>query len=169
MKPITAFLGVCGVMLLAFALYVSAPLARSVLLEGWGTPPVPAQTGNPIPLTPKPTASRIIKPAVLSSTPTDTYTETPPDLEPPKVPVSKSVTVSFMPGQAVDIPNRRFRKVEVHSEYPIRVLTGNCHVDYSVEFFCTGDPSDIFITDLRKMPVFLTPRGNLITMNFIEF
>jgi hypothetical protein len=77
--------------------------------------------------------------------------------------------MSFLPGQAHNFPNRRFRKVEIRSEYPIRVLTGRCHVDYTVEFFCDGDPGDIFIADTRKMPVFLTPRANSITVSVTSF
>src|ERR1019366_1365828 len=77
-----------------------------------------------------------------------------------KTPEIHTTTVSFMPAQAANFPNRKFRKVLIRSEYPVRILTGRCHSDYTVEFFCDGDPSDIFITDTRHRPVFSTPRAN---------
>jgi hypothetical protein len=87
----------------------------------------------------------------------------------PPPPKETSRTVAFMPGQYVNISNRGFRKVEIHSEYPIRVASGSCHLDYGVEFFCNDDPADIFITDMRPKPIFTTPKGNLITLTMIEF
>jgi hypothetical protein len=90
-------------------------------------------------------------------------------VEPPPPPREISHTVSFMPGQYVNLPNKNFRKVEIHSEYPIRVASGACHLDYGVEFFCAGEPSDIFVTDMRSQPIFTSPKGNLITLTMIEF
>lgn len=87
----------------------------------------------------------------------------------PSAPREINRTVSFMPGQYSTIPNREFRKVEIHSEYPIRVANGSCHLDYGVEFFCKSDASDIFITDMRPRPIFTAPKGNLVTVTLIEF
>jgi hypothetical protein len=87
----------------------------------------------------------------------------------PLTPRRISQTVSFMPGQYADIANHAFRKIEIHSEYPIRVASGHCQLDYGVEFICNGQPADIFVTDMRKPPIFLTPRGNQITLTLTEF
>lgn len=87
----------------------------------------------------------------------------------PKSPKQISHTVSFMPEQYVNIENRNFRKVEIHSQFPIRVASGDCHLDYGVEFVCDGDPADIFITDMRQRPIFTTPKGNLVTLTLIEY
>ena len=94
------------------------------------------------------------------------YSESAPVI---RVPRTASKTISFMPGQATDIPNRIYRKVEVRAEYPLRVLSGQCQSDYTVQFFCDGDPADIFITDTRRMPLFLTPRANAVTITVTEF
>lgn len=90
-------------------------------------------------------------------------------LQTERTPETHTNTVSFMPAQAANIPNRRFRKVLIRSEYPLRILTGRCHSDYTVEFFCNGDPGDIFITDTRRQPIFMTPRANSITITVTEF
>lgn len=92
-----------------------------------------------------------------------------PEIAAPHEPQMKSHTFSLMPGQAFNVPNRIFRKVEIRSEYPLRVMTGRCHSDYTVEFFCEGDPADIFIADTRRMPVFTTPKGNSVTITITEF
>jgi len=84
-------------------------------------------------------------------------------------PETRTKTVSFMPGQAVNLPNRKFRKIEVRSEYPLRVLVGPCHSDYTVEFFCESEPADIFIVDTRRTPIFLTPRANNVTITATSY
>lgn len=85
------------------------------------------------------------------------------------IPKKKSATIALMPGQAINLPNRTFRIVEVHSQFPLRILTGKCHDDYAVEFVCNGDPGDIFITDRRVPPIFHTPEGNSVTVTVTEF
>lgn len=87
---------------------------------------------------------------------------------PPK-PLEVTKTVAIMPAQYFDLPNRRFRKIEIHSTFPIRVLSGSCRLNYGVEFFCDSEPADVFITDMRKMPVFSAPQGNQITITATEF
>lgn len=72
-------------------------------------------------------------------------------------------------GQAMNFTNRQFRKVEIHSEYPLRILTGQCHQDYTVQFLCEGDPADLFIVDARLRPIFTTPRANQVTIIVTEF
>lgn len=78
-------------------------------------------------------------------------------------------TIAFMPGQYLDVPNRRFRKVEIHSTFPIRVVSGACQQNYGVEFYCDGNPTDIFITDMRSRPIFSTPQANTITLTAVEY
>ena len=78
-------------------------------------------------------------------------------------------TVAFMPGQYADIRNNEYRKIEIHSTYPIRVLSGTCNLQYGVEFYCDSTPADIFITDMRPKPIFSTPTANTITITAAEF
>lgn len=75
---------------------------------------------------------------------------------------------SFMPGQSMNFPNRKYRKIEVRSTFPVRVLTGPCHEENVVQFFCNSQPGDIFITDLRGKPLFRTPEANQITITEIK-
>lgn len=76
---------------------------------------------------------------------------------------------SFMPGQSMNFPNRKFKRIEVRSTFPVRVLTGNCHEEYVVQFFCSSDqPGDIFVTDRRSQPLFRTPQANEITITEIK-
>jgi len=89
--------------------------------------------------------------------------------QPSAAPEIHTKTVSFMPGQAINIKNANFKKVEVRSEYPLRVLTGHCHNDYTVQFFCEGEPADIFIADTRRPPVFMTPKANSVTITLTQF
>jgi hypothetical protein len=86
-----------------------------------------------------------------------------------QAPKSKSKTFSFMPSQTINAPNRTFRKVEIRSDYPLQILVGPCHNDYTVEFFCNSEPADIFIRDVRHYPVFLTPKANSVTITLTEF
>ena len=78
---------------------------------------------------------------------------------------------SFMPGQSMNFTNRKFKRVEVRSTFPMRVLSGQCHEEYVVQFFCKSDqPGDIFVTDLRKKPLLGlgTPQANQITITEIK-
>lgn len=87
----------------------------------------------------------------------------------PVRPAHVTHTFSFLPGQYADLPNRRFRKIEVSSQFPIRVVSGNCHRSYTVEFYCDGPPADIFITDMRRQPLFSSPRANRVTVTATEY
>jgi hypothetical protein len=87
----------------------------------------------------------------------------------PKVAETVSHTIALMPGQSFNAPNKRFRKLEVRSEYPLEVASGPCHLTYTVEFFCESEPADFFIRDTRKIPVFLTPKANNVTITATEF
>ncbi len=72
---------------------------------------------------------------------------------------------SFMPGQSMNFSNRKFKRIEIRSTFPMRVLSGQCHEEYVVQFFCRNDqPGDIFITDLRKRPLLGAPQANQITI-----
>jgi hypothetical protein len=154
-------------------------------------PPTAAAPATPIPViqAPKPAAAVLTKAkAVSKPDPEDEGAVGPPTpcspradsigipcdhpiAEPPEPRVAKThtTTVSVMPSQAFNIHNGTFRKVLIRSDYPLRVLTGSCHSDYTVQFFCEGDPADIFITDVRRMPVLLTPRANSVTITVTEF
>ncbi len=116
--------------------------------------PAPPQAVPPMPK-PTPAAAAVPEPATIDQAAAE-----------PKV-ISR--TVAFMPGQSIDIPNKRFRKVEIHSQFPIKAINATCHLEYTVEFICDGDPSDLFIADTRLRPIFKTPEGNMITITFTEF
>ena len=75
---------------------------------------------------------------------------------------------SFLPGQSMNFPNRKYHRIEVRSIFPIRVLTGTCHEEYVVQFFCVSEPGDVFITDRRSKPIFGTPQANEITITEIK-
>jgi hypothetical protein len=78
-------------------------------------------------------------------------------------------SVSLLPGQEYKLTNHSYGKIEVHSAYPIRIVNGDCHDEYAVQFKCEGRPSPVFITDLRHMPRFGTPRANPISITATEF
>jgi len=75
---------------------------------------------------------------------------------------------SFLPGQSMNFPNRKYHRIEVRSTFPIRVLTGPCHEEYVVQFSCVSEPGDLFITDRRSKPLFGTPEANQITITEIK-
>lgn len=75
---------------------------------------------------------------------------------------------SFLPGQSMNFPNKKYHRVEIHSTFPIRVLTGPCHEEYVVQFTCNSDPGDVFITDRRSKPLFGTPQANQITITEVK-
>lgn len=144
----------------AFTLYVVAPSARRAL-DNHSQPSIQESV---------PVAS--VKTTVKPS-PTVANAEPLPDnrgtADAQSTPANRTKTVSLMPGQAFNVPNKQFRKIEVRSEYPLRVMTGPCHEDYTVEFFCQSDPADLFIADTRKPPLFLTPKANAVTIIATEF
>jgi len=76
----------------------------------------------------------------------------------------KSATVAFvlLPGQSQNFPNNSIRRLTIQSEYPIQILSGACRNDYTVQWTCDGDPHDVFVRDLRRPPVFMTPRSNTV-------
>jgi hypothetical protein len=181
MKHAIVVCKICAVLLFAAAVYVFAPTLKSRVEAKWllhSEPPAHQAEAAPIYAKPKPTPSA--SQAVMHTAPKGAVG--PPDpgslrwqdihrnlSQPDPIPEAHSKTVSFMPGQATNIPNRKFRKVEVRSEYPLRVLTGRCHSDYTVEFFCSGDPADIFIADTRHKPIIMAPRANSVTITVTEF
>ena len=97
------------------------------------------------------------------------HEEHPEQSEIPREPEIQTKTLALLPGQSYDLQNRRFRKIEVRSEYPLRVFAGSCHDAYTVQFFCESEPSDLFITDTRSRPIFFTPRSNSVTITATEF
>jgi hypothetical protein len=87
----------------------------------------------------------------------------------PQEPVAKNhvKTYSLLPSKTLNIVNKDFRYVEIRSEYPIQIAAGPCHTGYTVQWKCQLDePMDLFIRDLRKEPIFSTPRANTITLTF---
>lgn len=78
------------------------------------------------------------------------------------------VSYSFLPGQSMNFPNRKYHRVEVRSTFPIRVLTGTCHEEYVVQFTCDSKPGDVFITDRRSKPLFGAPEANQVTITEIK-
>jgi hypothetical protein len=88
---------------------------------------------------------------------------------PPPVPRSGFKTFSLLPGQSFSSRNREFRKIHIRAEYPVKILTGPCTDNYTVDFSCDSDPADIFITDTRNRPIFVSPKANSITISGAEF
>lgn len=75
-------------------------------------------------------------------------------------------TYSVLPGKSIVIRNKNFHEVEIRSEYPVDVETASCHNEYTVQWVCKfDDPEDLFIRDLRQMPVLGTPRANAIVVS----
>jgi hypothetical protein len=140
-------------------------------LENRQTPAV-APSGEPASLpaspsprvTSRPTPAAPVRPLPAASTEeASTGTQIPPK------PETRQAAFAVLPGKAFNLPNRHFRKVIVRADYPIRVYSGNCHNDYTVQWMCEGEPADIFITDTRAYPVFTAPRANNVTITLIEF
>lgn len=154
-------------MLLAASLYVVAPTIKSRIEGKWLIHPKTAVFLQPAPVQP---AAPVSKPSASSPVP-DPETEPTTEIQEthPVAPRVVSKTISFMPGQAINIPNKNFRKIEIHSGYPLRIFVGPCHNDYTVEFICNSDPSDVFIVDTRHPPIFRTPIANSITITGTEF
>lgn len=75
---------------------------------------------------------------------------------------------SMLPGESMNFANKKYHRIEVHSTFPVRVLTGPCHEEYVVQFSCDSAPGDVFITDRRSKPLFGTPQANQITITEIK-
>jgi hypothetical protein len=76
-----------------------------------------------------------------------------------------SKTYSLLPGATLNIVNKVAHEIDIRSEYPIQIAAGPCHADYTVQWHCSfTEPVDLFIRDLRRPPVFMTPRANTITL-----
>jgi hypothetical protein len=74
-------------------------------------------------------------------------------------------TYSLLPAKTLNIINRVSHEIDIRSEYPVQIAAGPCHADYTVQWHCSlGEPTDLFIRDLRTPPVFSTPRANVITI-----
>lgn len=162
----SSFLAACGVLLFGLGMFFfgygyHTRRDEQSLKDDTQLPAQPAPKPPPAPA-PAPAASNV----KLDGSPVDNR-GTADAVAPPE---KRTITVSFMPGQAESIPNRKFRKIEVHSEYPIRAISGRCHSDYTVEFICENpEPTDLFIVDTRHRPLFVTPRANQITFNLIQY
>ena len=87
----------------------------------------------------------------------------------PRAPHVERKVVSLLPGQEYTLVNHSYGKIEVHSNYPIRIVNGDCHDDYAVQFNCDGQPASVFITDLRHVPLFGSPKANLLSITATEF
>lgn len=79
-----------------------------------------------------------------------------------------TVSYSLLPGESVNFRNRKYHRIEVRSTFPVRVLTGPCHEEYVVQFSCSSEPGDVFITDRRSKPLFGAPQANQITITEIK-
>lgn len=78
-------------------------------------------------------------------------------------------TYTLLPGQSLTVVNHGFRKIEIRSEYPIRVADGSCFNTYTVDWKCDGQASDIEITDTRMTPIFSSPHSNAVTVIASQF
>jgi hypothetical protein len=136
----------------------SAPVAQPTIAK-----PPAAPAAQPVAI---PTPEAVPVPAQVAPAPPESEDQS--TIEPVRPDVI-SHTVSLMPGQATNFSNTRFRKVEIHSEFPIRAFMGHCRQEYTVEFLCETEPADLFVVDTRKPPVFMTPRANLVTITLVQF
>jgi len=185
MNQVRTYLAICAVLLFGFVLYVLAPVTREAI-QGKPAPTpqpvtVPELAGTPsVAVIQKPVQEKPKSQIVASAHPLAFLGGQAPAPDAERLPnnvgtadmaplVTKSKTISLMPGQAINIPNRAFRKVEIHSEYPLRVLIGPCHNDYTVEFFCDSEPADLFVADTRRSPIFLTPKANSVTITVTSY
>jgi hypothetical protein len=57
----------------------------------------------------------------------------------------------------------------MRSDYPVQMVVGSCFSTYTVQWKCESNPTDVFIRDDRRAPLFLTPRSNTITVTATEF
>jgi hypothetical protein len=73
-------------------------------------------------------------------------------------------SISLLPSQRYTLINTTWKDVEVRSEYPLTVIIGPCQSDYTVQWHCSGEAHDIIMIDTRRVPVFLTPKANNITV-----
>jgi len=82
---------------------------------------------------------------------------------------SKHQTIALRPSESLNLPNRTYRKIEVRSTFPVRVVSGNCHSDYTVDLQCEGIPSEIFITDARTVSTSGSQASNTVDIVGTEF
>lgn len=107
---------------------------------------------------------------MLSSARTNSTFYASPELHPaPMQPQTESKVMTLLPGQLGRMHNREYRKIEIHSQYPIHVMSGNCESTYTVDYSCDGDPDDVVIQDLRRPPLFATPHSNVVAFKFTAY
>jgi hypothetical protein len=84
-------------------------------------------------------------------------------------PKSGRRTVALRPAETFNLANRNYRKIEVRSTFPIRIVSGKCHSDYTVDFLCEGIPSEIFISDARAPSASDSQPSNTVDVVGSEF
>ena len=158
MKMQTVVIGLLSVAVLLLAYIALTVHGQSSVIwlapqEATSTVPhqIPAATAAPATDSQKPSPVTV----AAASTPVPI-----PQPAPPRV-----VTFALMPEQSMDLPNTKFQRVEIHSQFPLQIMSGHCQQNYGVEFVCAdGEPADIFVRDVRVRPIFKTPQGNLVTL-----
>lgn len=84
-------------------------------------------------------------------------------------PITHEKTYNMLPGQTLNIVNKKYRLFEVRSDYPVQLLAGSCHSHSTVQWRCSlKEPNDLFIRDLRSKPVFSDPKANVVIVSVIE-
>ena len=186
MKHFILLLEICGVLVFAFLLWVSGPTVKSKIEAAWMPHPqqpqlqpqpqpqaqTDPQTHSPKLASVKPTPNKTTPPPAKTVSYTSPSALTEPNPDPPAAapaPKIKFASYRLLPSQAVNLRNVDFRDVVIRSEYPVSVVVGNCSNTYTVQWHCKGDPADVFITDTRKQPLFLTPKANPVSVTAREF
>lgn len=86
-------------------------------------------------------------------------------------PQSQQVSYRLLPHQQASARNPfSAQDILIQSQYPISIISGNCRNDETVQWRCKGtDLGDVFITDLRHVPLLSTPTANQVLVTFKEF
>lgn len=74
-------------------------------------------------------------------------------------------TFALLPGGSMDIQNRQRYTFEVRSQFPVKIISGECQVSYTVDATCENDSADLVVIDLRTMPLFSQPESNTVTVD----
>jgi hypothetical protein len=162
MKTAKLFLTGCGLMLVAFTLYVIAPSARTRFQHPEPITPTAAQSPAVTPVSQpeiqvKPAVETrpaqkprvVLRPALVAKAPA--YEKPAPTVgyldDRPEGHFSE--TFKVMAGAELQIQNPRYDHIEIRAAFPINVQIGNCSSTNTVDYQCDGAVADISALDLR--------------------
>jgi hypothetical protein len=85
------------------------------------------------------------------------------------LPQTVKKTFNIAPGETEQVRNRNYHRIDIRSEYAVKVLAGRCRAKSTFQWTCRFDsPWDLILTDLRPGTRDVNARANVVSVTLSD-